>query len=48
MRGDDAPVGNGVVWVAAALATVYVLIHVPMLYRSLLLWRGLLMAAVGQ
>ena len=48
MKDNEEPVGDGVVWVAVALTAAYVMVHVPMLYRSVLLWGGLLRAAVGQ
>jgi hypothetical protein len=41
-------VGDRVVWVAAGLTGLYIAIHLPMLYRSLIEWGRLLSALLGQ
>jgi hypothetical protein len=48
MNGNAAPAGSGFVWAAVALTAVYIAVHLPMLYRSLLLWGGLVSALFGQ
>lgn len=48
MKPHEEMVGSGFVLVAVALTAAYVLVHLPMLYRSLLLWGGLFSAAFGQ
>jgi hypothetical protein len=40
--------GSGFVWAAVGLTAAYVLVHLSMLYASLLLWGGLFGAAFGQ
>jgi len=48
MTNDNERVGGRVVWVAAVLTGIYIAIHLPMLYRSILLWGGLVNALFGQ
>lgn len=48
MKPHEEMAGSGFVWVAFGLTAAYVLVHLPMLWRSLLLWGGLLSAAFGQ
>ncbi len=48
MTDDRERIGGSVVWVAIALTGIYIAIHLPMLYRSLILWRGLVAALLGQ
>lgn len=48
MRGDSEPAGTSAAWVAAALAGIYIAIHLPMLYRSLIEWGRLASALFGQ
>jgi len=45
---DKERVGGSVVWVAVGLTGLYIAIHLPMLYRSLIEWGHLLSALVGQ
>ena len=46
-RGDQRR-GGRVVWVAVGLAGIYIVIHLPMLYRSLIEWVRLAGALFGQ
>ncbi len=48
MNGNEAAASSGFVWAAVALTAVYIAVHLPMLYRSLLLWGGLVSALFGQ
>ncbi len=48
MTDDRKPVGGSVVWVAVVLTAIYIAIHLPMLYRSLILWGRLAVALSGQ
>ena len=48
MTRGDQQLGGRVVWVAAGLAGIYVVIHLPMLYRSLVEWVRLVGALFGQ
>jgi hypothetical protein len=48
MRADTEPAGASVVWVAVGLAGIYIAIHLPMLYRSLIEWGRLASALFGQ
>ena len=48
MTDDRERVGDRVVWVAVGLTGIYIAIHVPMLYRSLIEWGRLLSALLGQ
>lgn len=48
MTGGDERVGGTVVWVAVGLTGIYIAIHLPMLYRSLIQWSGLVSALFGQ
>jgi hypothetical protein len=44
----DERVGRRVVWVAVCLTGIYIAIHLPMLYRSLIQWGSLVSALFGQ
>jgi hypothetical protein len=48
MMDDKRRVGGSVVWVAVGLTGLYIAIHLPMLYRSLIEWGRLVSALVGQ
>jgi len=48
MTDDKERVGGGAVWVAVGLTGLYIAIHLPMLYRSLIQWGRLVSALVGQ
>ena len=48
MTRGDQQLGSRVVWVAVALAGTYIVIHLPMLYRSLVEWVRLVGALFGQ
>jgi hypothetical protein len=48
MKRDAETVSSVFVWAVVGLTAVYMLVHLPMLYRSLLLWGGLFGAAFGQ
>ena len=48
MTDDSERIGDGVVWVAVGLTGIYIAIHLPMLYRSLIEWGGLVGALLGQ
>ena len=48
MTAGDAPIGGRATWIAIALAAIYIGIHLPMLYRSLIEWGLLVSAFFGQ
>ena len=48
MTDDKERVGGGAVWVEVGLTGLYIAIHLPMLYRSLIQWGRLVSALVGQ
>jgi hypothetical protein len=48
MTDDNERVGDRVVWVAVVLTGIYIAIHLPMMYRSAILWGGLVSALLGQ
>jgi hypothetical protein len=48
MKDDSERVGDSVVWVAVGLTGLYIAIHLPMLYRSLIEWGHLVGALLGQ
>jgi hypothetical protein len=48
MTSGDERIGERVVWVAVALTAIYVAIHLPMLYRSLIQWGRLVSVLFGQ
>ena len=48
MTDGNERVGSTVVWIALALAALYIAIHLPMLYRSVIQWEELLSALFGQ
>ena len=48
MTGGNERLGGSVVWVAVGLTAIYIAIHLPMLYRSLIEWGRLIGALFGQ
>lgn len=48
MADDTERVGDGVVWVAVGLTGIYIAIHLPMLYRSVIEWSRLVSALLVQ
>ena len=48
MSDGGEAVGGRIIWVIAGLAAVYVVIHLPMLFRSLIECGRLVSALLGQ
>jgi len=48
MTHSEPRISGRAVWVALGLAAVYIAIHLPMLYRSLIAWGRLAGSLFGQ
>jgi len=48
MTNDTERVGDRVVWVTVGLTGIYIAIHLPMLYRSVIEWSRLVSALFAQ